>query len=190
MPPRLRPIRVPSLESLEGRRLMTRGLTAAPAAPGLHATPSTTDPAFPHIASTRLIHPGKSATGFAITFTRPMDAATVGNVGNYYVSDPSKVGRNMARAGDLGASLVPLKSARYDPTTSTVTLTAKGPLKPSSTFIVANENLFGPLKTGADYERFLSHITHFADTSGQPLDGLGVMAVVVSQAHPDGVPLV
>jgi len=182
----------PDLESLEGRKLMTQGLAASPTAGAAVADVLSTasDPAYPHVASARLIRSGKAASGFAIAFTRPMDPATVGDVGSYYVSDPTKGSRKMARAHDLSATLLPLKSARYDPATNTVTLTTRKPLKPSSTYIVSNQNLFGSLRTASDYERVLSSIGHFTDTTGQALDGVGIFAVTVSKAHPDGVRLV
>jgi len=195
VPPHLRP----GFESLEGRELMTRGLaiTQSPlVVPAVIAPlpgnpfPGTTDPQFPRVARTRLATSANSAaTGIAITFMEPMNPTMVGNVANDRVSDPSRVGRSVARTRDLSPSLVPLKSATYQPATSMVTLTTTGPLSPSSTYLVTNRDSFGRLKTAADYQRTPSQLVNYADTSGKPLDGVGIFAVTVPKAHPDGVPL-
>jgi hypothetical protein len=89
----------------------------------------------------QLLVRGKTASGIAITFSKSMAPATVDNIHNYVVTQaPPKLGfNNFWQANTYASSLpVPLRSARYDPTTNTVTLIPKKPLRSSIVYTIQN----------------------------------------------------
>jgi hypothetical protein len=106
-------------------------------------------PPTPAIISAHLIFHGKIGTGIAITFSQPMAPASVANVHNYAVTtetEYSPAESLIAGLGSAGESQgpfysrwpVPLKAAQYSPTTNTVTLIPKRPLKASVVYTIQN----------------------------------------------------
>jgi hypothetical protein len=107
-------------------------LVSGPAA--LPATP-------PGITSAHLIVQGATASGIAITFSRPMALASVEDVHNYAVlkAGPTVTGWDTlpwVRVKEPTSLPVALKGAQYDPTTNTVTLFPKSPLKTSALYTI------------------------------------------------------
>jgi hypothetical protein len=106
-----------------------------------------------------LITQGRLATGIALTFDKPMAAATVENPANYAVS--SKPNLNV-RYGLLGRlDLVPpttsvtsrsllLRPGTYDPSTYTVTLPLQKPVKESLPYSVTPNEKAGHGITDAE----------------------------------------
>jgi hypothetical protein len=111
--------------------------------PGTHLTIfASPNAAAPTITSTRL-----TPAGLQLTFSQPMDPATVTNPRNYQVTDVTGRGTNL---GDyvayavyifggkpkVSSGLVPIRAAVYNPTTLTVTLVPQRKLKIGDVFTV------------------------------------------------------
>jgi hypothetical protein len=115
-------------------------LVTGPAA--LPATPTA-------ITSAHLVFQRKSASGIAITFSQPVSPASVENLHNYAVTTKTpenSVANAISGLLSIGESNgpfysirpVPLKAAQYNPTTSTVMLIPKKPLKISADYEIQN----------------------------------------------------
>ena len=86
------------------------------------------------------------AGGFAVTFSKPMDPATVEDIHNYSVKfSPNQ---NFSLANLYGVGLIqtlstaktpiPLRRGSYDPATNTVTLITNEPLGPNGSYEISN----------------------------------------------------
>jgi Big-like domain-containing protein len=104
--------------------------------------PSALPPTPPAITNAYLILNRKTVSGITITFSQPMAPASVENVHDYSVT----TGRNENFADWFGLVRykaevnfpVPLKAARYDPTTNSVTLIPRKPLSASVAYEIQN----------------------------------------------------
>jgi hypothetical protein len=101
-----------------------------------------TDVTPPHIVSTQL-----TREGVVLTFSEPMDPIRAGDRRNYILqggppeSVVSKAYRFLTFSSSEPAPLVPLRAARYDPTTHSVTLIPRQPLSPSGEYEVSSPKL-------------------------------------------------
>ena len=91
------------------------------------------------ITSAHLIMQGESASGIAITFSKPMAPASVENIRNYKLvkAGPIVTGWDYLFLEKIKVPThlpVPLKAALYDPMTNTVTLIPKKPLRSSARY--------------------------------------------------------
>ena len=140
----------------------------------------------PRIVSTRLISTSLAPEGLALTFSKPMDPASVTRLAAYRVTNISaRVNPGAFSANDAVWSLfggksrralstiepvVPLKSAAYDPSTNTVILIPSRPIAASGLFLVES--------SGA------SSATSLRDKSGNNMTG--TFAVSVHRANSTG----
>ncbi len=106
-------------------------------------------PPTPAITSAHLIFHGKIGTGIAVTFSQPMAPASVANVHNYAVTTETEYNpaenllTGLVQLGENPGPFysrwpVPLKAAQYSPTTNTVILIPKRPLKASVVYTIQN----------------------------------------------------
>ena len=126
----------------------------------------------PRIVGTHLVVHGAIATGFAITFNRPMDPASVLNLANYQVSDvsPQKSKWGVVKTlvfpfkiNDQQSRPVRLKSATYDAASSTLILTPVFPVSSAGQYQVAG---------GANSASRSPKKSEIRDISGQLLSSL------------------
>ncbi len=102
-----------------------------------------TPPPLPAITNSHLIFQGKTPSGISITFSQPMSPASVDDLQNYEFAEghlPTTIYDllGLQPTTTVGYSPVALKAAHYDPTTDTVTLIPKKPLKASETYGLFN----------------------------------------------------
>jgi hypothetical protein len=99
----------------------------------------------PTMTSAQVIKTGRHASGISIAFSKPMMAATVENVHNYVVTslqEGSSFPNPLASIVPVGYSIhvrhYAIKSARYDPSTMTVTLIPAQPVTSSNGYSVGS----------------------------------------------------
>ena len=86
------------------------------------------------------------AGGIAVTFSKPMDPATVENIHNYSVKfSPNQnfslenlYGVGLVQTLNTTKTTIPLRRASYDPATNTVTLITNEPLGPNGSYEISN----------------------------------------------------
>jgi hypothetical protein len=125
----------------------------------------------PQVISARLITQGQLATGIALTFDKPMAPATVENPGHYRVTSMPNIQVHSGLLGRLdlaptSASVTirsfPLGPGTYDPSTDTVTLPLRKPVKSSLPYAITAEKKAGHGIT---------------DAEGRPIDPHGGIAI-------------
>ena len=188
------------LEALESRRLMSSfNRPPAPAQvyiPNSGATVSQisysaeielvdrVDVTPPSIVGGALVAPGRGG-GIELTFSQPMDPASVGNPANYAVGEtpiartpsnspppPPPTSSAGAAAARTTWAKVRITSATYDPAARTVTLTSARPLKASAKSTVTNPRLRRP---GRGRSAPLIAAGKLTDASGNPINGGGLV---------------
>ena len=118
----------------------------------------------PQIVSSRV-----SPQAVTLTFSKPMNPATVEDVKNYWV---------YVRASDGSVQPVTLKSAAYDPATHTVTLTPTAPLNPANHVDFADYNSHtSSLPTDPPRPQWFL-VESQTDLQGNPLPGEGPVLYV------------
>jgi hypothetical protein len=147
----------------------------------------------PSITSAQLIVEGNHVTGVSLSFSKPMAAATVGNVHNYAFGTFRAVTYydwfGLAHSKEPTFMPIALKSAEYDPTTDTVTLKTKKPLSSSMPFGI--QCAYPPAKHRITDQQGLA--LYRDGSSSIPLQGgkRGLLAVptLLLQATPSSVML-
>ena len=123
----------------------------------------------------RLVSPRGGVGGIELTFSEPMDPASVENPASYAVSENS----HRPNALDLASFLlsgsvedhsakVKITSATYDPAARTVTLGTARPLKAEAQYSVTNPR---PRRSGRGRSAPLIMAAKLTDVSGNPLNG-------------------
>ncbi|HWE38133.1 MAG TPA: hypothetical protein VG406_16300 [Isosphaeraceae bacterium] len=174
----------PQAQALEGRTLLAAApLRAHPSFPILPATVVVATPAPQGVAMTEPSSqpPGPTVTaasvtraGIVLTFSEPMDPATVANARNYTVQD---ITLRPLGAGDLvtgvlydlgirsaahNVGAVRLRAATYDPTTLSVKLVPTRPLMKGDVYTVSG-------RTTVDTSPHGSAARPLTDLAGEPL---------------------
>ncbi len=114
----------------------------------------------PSITKVSIVRKGSVGAGIAVTFSEPMNPASVENVHNYAVKSvplnqisliPTSAA-SVVEPSSILTSFTPqgvaLKAARYNPATDTVLLVPKTPLKVAKSFIVKSPTSLGSLRNG------------------------------------------
>jgi hypothetical protein len=129
------------------------------------------------------------AGGIAITFSKPMDPATVQNIHNYAVKfSPSQqfnvadlTGVGLIQTLNYGKQPIPLRRATYNAGTNTVTLVATEQLGPNGAYTISNPvNLLAKAS-----KRGKAH--PLTDLQGNPLEeeeGGGVFSITIRKGDP------
>jgi hypothetical protein len=86
------------------------------------------------------------AGGFAVTFSKPMNAATVQDIHNYSIKfSPNQnfslenlYGVGLVQTLDTSKTSIPLRRGSYDPATNTVTLITNEPIGPNGSYEISN----------------------------------------------------
>jgi hypothetical protein len=114
----------------------------------------------PSITAVSIVRQGSVGKGISVTFSQPMDPASVENVHNYSVKsvplnkislfatpNPSIVQPSsyLTTSSPQG---IPLRAARYNPATDTVLLVPKSPLTVAKSYIVKSPTSLGSLRNG------------------------------------------
>jgi hypothetical protein len=114
----------------------------------------------PSITNVTIVRHGSLGAGIAVTFSQPMDPASVENVFNYAVksvplnqdtfltSPAASVVEPSSYLTTSSPQAVPIKAARYNPATDTVLLVPKTPLTVAKSFIVKSPASLGSLRSG------------------------------------------
>jgi hypothetical protein len=114
----------------------------------------------PTITNVQIVRKGSLGKGIAVTFSEPMDPASVEDVFNYSVrsvplnqltlltAPSASVVQNPSELTTFSPQPVPLKAARYDPATDTVLLVPKTPLTVAKSFIVRSPTSLGAIRSG------------------------------------------
>ena len=117
-------------------------LTANPNYVSLYSSP---DAAPPTITSVQLVTQGKLASAVVLGFSKPMAPATVENIHDYRILSPASAIQHssISFSGYYNSETTEYRSfaiaaATYDPSTSTVTLTLKRPVKASSLYQISS----------------------------------------------------
>jgi hypothetical protein len=127
----------------------------------------------PTITSVQSVTQGKLASALVLGFSKPMAPATVESVHNYRIlSRPKMIDHPGFLSGFFGGGSettvyrsFPIAAATYDPSTSSVTLTLKRPVKASRLNEISSAY---PLNGHA-----------LTDAEGQPLGGGGKFTILV-----------
>lgn len=180
------------LESLESRWLMASlnqptaltqvqvpNIGAAEIQPASSSEINGGDVTPPWIVSARLVRVPGGGGGIELTFSEPMDPASVENPANYAVGEnthrpnPFEIATSAASAlfggsgtGEDHLAKVKITSATYDPTSQTVTLTSARPLKSSAQYIVTNPRL---RRSGRGRSAPLISAGSLTDVAGNPI---------------------
>jgi hypothetical protein len=117
-----------------------------PSAQGAVALYSSPDAVPPTITSVQLVTQGKRASAVVVGFSKPMAQATVEDIGNYRIlSRPQVIDHPPFLGGLFGGGSettvirsFPIAAATYDPSTSTVRLTLKRPVKASRLYEISS----------------------------------------------------
>jgi hypothetical protein len=137
--PGLVPIELSVSAAAPGVSLVSDGGGVPSAVVYLVTGPAALPPPPAGMTNAHLIVQGKTVSGIAITFSRPMASSSVENVHNYAVTKPGPAVTDwLSRQSAVLPSPVPLKAALYDPTTYTVTLIPEKPLKTSVLYTIQN----------------------------------------------------
>jgi hypothetical protein len=130
----------------------------------------------PTVTATKALTKGPYVTGFVITFSKAMAPGPLQDVNNYVIDSP----RQFLPLKRHDSKPIKLKSAVYNPSTDSVTLTTAGRVKKSHVFMImdpwtANELTVPLADTPPTAAELLPHLGPFTDTSGNPLasDGSG-----------------
>jgi hypothetical protein len=114
-------------------------VTGAPQIVNLVSSP---DALPPTITDQHLIVDGTHVTGIAITFSKPMNAASVENIHNYFFGVNSRRTFydwfGLSKYKEFTAEKVALQRASYDPATNTVTLFPRKPLSAAETYTLSS----------------------------------------------------
>jgi len=114
----------------------------------------------PSITNVTIVRHGSLGAGIAVTFSQPMEPASVENVYNYvvksvplnqetFLSSPTVAAvEPSAYLSTSSPQAVPIKAARYNPATDTVLLVPKTPLTVAKSFIVKSPASLGSLRSG------------------------------------------
>ncbi len=164
-----------------GTRTLEISISPTPGAPQgqkefiviTHGTDTTT----PYVVNSQALIQNDKVVAFAIQFSRPMAYSTVTDLSNYAVGVVSSLSQAAlaATTGTSGFSkTVPLKSALYDASNSTVYLVPAGKVKPSSHYWVESPDA---LQIGlqilqtkpADQLAFPATMSKLTDTVGNPI---------------------
>jgi hypothetical protein len=129
------------------------------------------------------------AGGIAITFSKPMDPATVQDIHNYAVKfSPSNnfnledlTGFGLIQTLNTAKQPIPLRRATYNASTNTVTLVATEQLGPNGSYMISNpvSLLSKAIKRGKAHP--------LTDLQGNPLEeeeGGGVFSITISKGDP------
>jgi hypothetical protein len=150
-------VTVPIISTAATPASVTIGLaattTAAPGPPNVWPTAtegwvelySSPDATPPTITSVQLVTQGKLASAVVLGFSKPMAPETVENIDDYRIlSPPDKINHNSmtftgwAESTTTQYQSFPIAAANYDPSTSTVTLTLKRPVKASKLYQISS----------------------------------------------------
>jgi len=166
----------------EGTRVLELELSPAAGSPPTSATfvviTHNSDTTPPTVTATKALTKGPYITGLVITFSKDMAAGPVQDVNNYAIDDPRSLRPVKGAEAVIATRLIKLKSAVYNPSTHSVTLTTAGKVKKFPFFTImdqwsANElNLVGQ-KTPPTAAQLLPQLGPFTDTTGNPLDSNG-----------------
>jgi hypothetical protein len=115
----------------------------------------------PAITNVHMLMSGGKVTGISMTFSKAMNPASVQDLHSYLLTPNNSVSMSRLRTflatGSLGSNPdrpIPLKAAKYDPSTDTVVLTPRKPLSSTTTYQIGagrsvamtnNPNRSGPL---------------------------------------------
>ncbi len=127
-----------------------------------------TDLTPPTITSSQFLTQGRKITGIKLTFSEPMDPATVQDVSNYDVRDMgARPIRTSRWTPPVDPGPVPIKSATYDTATNSVTLTPADHvrLSPRGVTITNPAELNGPYS--------MPTASRITDAAGNRIDGSG-----------------
>ena len=114
----------------------------------------------PSITNVTIVRHGSVGTGIAVTFSQPMEPASVENVHNYAVKSvplnqltfltvpTASVVQAPSYLTTYTPKQVPIKAARYNPATDTVLLVPVKPLTVAKSFIVKSPASLGSLRSG------------------------------------------
>jgi hypothetical protein len=145
--------------------------------------PDTTQPT---VVEAHGVTKGGSVTAFVITFSKDMIPGPANDVNNYAVLDPrSMKGRQGYK---FATRTIPLKSAVYDPTTHSVTLTPEVRVRKYPVFLITDPTMSRVMAQAAEAlvtrtpfspaSLPLATLPALTDTSGNPLAGLVATASV------------
>ena len=129
------------------------------------------------------------AGGIAVTFSKPMDPATVQNIHNYAVKfSPTQqfsladlTGVGLIETLNYAKQPIALRRATYNASTNTVTLVANEQLGPNGSYTISNPTRL--LAKATDRTR----PTPSPIYKGNPLEeeeGGGVFSITISKGHP------
>jgi hypothetical protein len=149
----------------------------------------------PSITSAHLVTQDKSAVGIALTFSKPMSPAAVTNIHNYaVVFTPSQqisvyqmTAIGLVNEITNGRHQIELKSARYNPSTGTVTLVPKAKLNTAGTYVIKNPANQGARRHSRNQAQPLTDLDGNAINLGTT-SVVGAFKISISRGHPYFVP--
>jgi hypothetical protein len=167
----------------EGTRVVELELSTAPggqpfAAAYLDITHNS-DTTPPTVIATKALTKGPEVTAFVITFSKAMAPGPIQNVNDYAIEDPRSIRPIRGAEWSVATRLLPLKSAAYDPTSHSVTLTLQKPTRKYPYFMIMDRQSFDMTndavaiaqeKTHSSPSPLLPQISPITDTTGNPLD--------------------
>lgn len=173
-------VAVPLIAGAEGPGERILPIYVTPASPGVLGTSASLklvdrlDVTPPSIVGARLVGP-RDGGGIELTFSEPMDPASVANPANYAVSENSHRPNTLDFASFLlsgsvegHSAKVKITSATYDPAARTVTLASARPLKASAQYSVTSPQ---PRRSGRGRSAPLIEAAKLTDASGNPING-------------------
>jgi hypothetical protein len=130
------------------------------------------------------------AGGIAVTFSKPMDPATVADIHNYAVQfAPSQqfnledlTGFGLVQTLDTTKSVISLRRASYDAATNTVTLVPNEQLGPNGAYIISNAPSLLAKKNRPHKAHALSDLQGNALSQGA--NAPGVFSIRIGKGHP------
>ena len=175
-----RTVAVPLIAGAAGPGERVLPIYVTPASPGVSGAHGTlklvdrVDVTPPSIVASRLVSP-RDGGGIELTFSEPMDPASVENPASYAVSENSHRPNTLDLASFLlsgsvedHSSKVKITSATYDTAARTVTLGTARPLKAEAQYSVTTP---GPRRSGRGRSAPPIMAAKLTDVSGNPLNG-------------------
>jgi hypothetical protein len=131
------------------------------------------------VIATKAITKGPKITAFVITFSKDMAPGPVQDVNNYAIGNPRKLRYVKSAEWVTTTQVLPLRSAVYDPTRHSVTLTLQKGIRKFPYFTIMDRQSFDLLNqavqmtqqnTQASPSPLIPQISSITDTTGNPLD--------------------
>jgi hypothetical protein len=169
--------------SSEGTRVVELDLSTAPggqpfAAAFLDITHNS-DTVPPTVVATKALTKGPNVTGFVIIFSKDMAPGPVEDVNNYAIEDPHSMHIVPSAQWEIPTRLLAVKSAVYDPTSHSVTLTLAKGVRKYPYFIIMDRETFDlqvqaveatKQSAQASPPQLIPQISPITDSMGNPLD--------------------